>query len=247
MVHDMSLEPLEAEASQLLAPDRLFSRAEVLARPSPIPAVAGVYAWYFGDIPPSVPVDGCQVVDGSTLLYVGISPKKPGADGLKPSRQTIRTRVNYHYRGNAEGSTLRLTLGALLAADLGLQLRRVGSGTRLTFSAGEATLSNWMDKHARVCWIETPAPWVLEHYLIQKLVLPLNLDQNTRSGFRQELSAARGLQRTKARTLPVLPQQRAVAEERRRPVVLAADDLPDVKRIVVHGRHLDAVRPSPGI
>ena len=30
-------------------------------------------------------------------------------------------------RGNAEGSTLRLTLGCLLAGELGLQLRRVGT------------------------------------------------------------------------------------------------------------------------
>lgn len=202
----MSLGPLETEASQLLAPQRLFSRAEVLARSSPIPAVAGVYAWYFDEVPPRVPVDGCRVIEGHTLLYVGISQKKPNADGLKSSRQTIRTRVSYHYRGNAYGSTLRLTLGSLLGADLGLQLRRVGSGTRLTFSEGEETLSEWMNRHARVCWVETVTPWVLEHELIQQLVLPLNLDQNGHSGFRQELSAARGRQRTEARNLPVLPQ-----------------------------------------
>jgi hypothetical protein len=45
--------------------------------------------------------------------------------------------VRYHYRGNTAGSTLRLTLGCLL----GLELRRVGSGKRMTFGkAGEATL-----------------------------------------------------------------------------------------------------------
>jgi hypothetical protein len=27
--------------------DRVWSRAEVLGRPSPVPAVAGTYAWYF--------------------------------------------------------------------------------------------------------------------------------------------------------------------------------------------------------
>jgi hypothetical protein len=168
--------------------------------------VAGVYAWYFDKIPVGVPVAGCRSTDGHTLLYVGISPKKPGADGLKLSRQTVRRRVTYHYRGNAYGSTLRLTLGSLLADELDIQLRRVGSGTRLTFSAGEQALSEWMGQHARVCWVETATPWTLEHELIQELVLPLNLDQNAHSGFRQELSAIRGAQRTQARSLPMLPR-----------------------------------------
>ncbi|MER6923283.1 GIY-YIG nuclease family protein [Streptomyces spiralis] len=54
-------------------------------------------------------------------------------------------RGRYHYRGNAAGSTLRLTLGCLF----GLELRRVGSGTRLTFGrVGEARLSQWMAANA---------------------------------------------------------------------------------------------------
>ncbi|MEU1194017.1 GIY-YIG nuclease family protein [Streptomyces sp. NPDC005859] len=44
----------------------------------------------------------------------------------RTSTQNLRKRVRYHYRGNAAGSTLRLTLGCLL----GLDLRRVGSGKR---------------------------------------------------------------------------------------------------------------------
>ncbi len=46
-----------------------------------------------------------------------------------------------HYAGNAEGSTLRKTLGCLLADELGIELRRVGSGTRKTFVDGEHRLS----------------------------------------------------------------------------------------------------------
>jgi len=56
-----------------------------------------------------VPTDGCLTKDGHTLLYVGISPKNDS------SSENLRKRVNYHFRGNAEGSTLRLTLGTLLA------------------------------------------------------------------------------------------------------------------------------------
>jgi len=41
-----------------------------------------------------------------------------------------------HYAGSAEGSTLRKTLGPLLAGQLGIQLRRVGPGRRKTFADG---------------------------------------------------------------------------------------------------------------
>jgi hypothetical protein len=116
----------------------------------------------------------------------------------------LRTRIRYHFRGNAYGSTLRLTLGSLLAEELAIELRLVGSGTRLTFSSGEAQLSDWMRRHARVCWIEHPEPWILEHALITELALPLNLDQNAHSPFRKTLSAIRGAQRSRARSLPVV-------------------------------------------
>lgn len=35
------------EATALVSPDRLWSAQEVLARPSPVPATAGVYGWHF--------------------------------------------------------------------------------------------------------------------------------------------------------------------------------------------------------
>lgn len=190
---------------RLLQPPQIFTRTEVLNRPCPIPATAGVYAWYFTQVPPGVPTDRCHSLDGSHLLYVGISPKAPSRDGLK-SRQNLRTRVRYHFRGNAAGSTLRLTLGSLLAVQIGIGLRRVGSGQRLTFSSGEAELSQWMGDHARVCWAETATPWLLESRLIERLTLPLNLDQNKHSGFHEQLRVARADQRAVARELEVLPR-----------------------------------------
>ena len=59
----------------------------------------------------------------------------PGTGDLS-SQQTLRQRLRTHYAGNAEGSTLRKTLGCLLAEELGIQLRRVGSGNRKTFVGG---------------------------------------------------------------------------------------------------------------
>lgn len=165
---------------------RLFSRAEILAKPDIIPAARGVYAWFFCQNPKSVPVDGCYNRDGLTLLYVGISPKNAR------SRQNLRKRITYHYRGNAEGSTLRLTLGTLLANESDFPLRRVGSGRRMTFThLGEQWLDNWMTENAYVCWVEHPEPWLLEHDLLLGHSLPLNIQDNRHHPFCGTLSQIR--------------------------------------------------------
>ena len=167
--------------------------------------IPGVYSWYFKKIPPVVPITGCVEQEGKTLLYIGISPSAPPSNGKLPSRQSLWHRVRYHYRGNAEGSTLRLTLGCLLAADLGIELRRVGSGKRLTFGdTGEAKLSEWMGLNAFVALQVCDRPWELEAKLIRETCLPLNLDQNRHSTFHAELTALRKAAKQRARELPIL-------------------------------------------
>ena len=159
-------------------------------RPSPVPAVAGVYGWQF-ELPPHPDLDARR------LLYVGIAPRYMAN---RTSTQNLRKRVRYHYRGNAAGSTLRLTLGCLL----GLELRRVGSGKRMTFGkAGEATLSQWRADNARVCWVEQDEPWTSESQLISQLDLPLNLDQNRHNAFHSRLKELRSQARQRARELPI--------------------------------------------
>ena len=106
-----------------------------------------------------------SVFSGLTLLYVGISPKPPSSVGT-PSRQTLRRRLRYHFRGNAEGSTLRLSLGCLLSQSLGIELRRVGSGRRMTFGAGERALNDWLERSARVAWLACDEPWRVEEHMI---------------------------------------------------------------------------------
>jgi hypothetical protein len=72
-----------------------------------------------------------------------------------------------HFNGNAEGSTLRLTLGCLLSEALNIRLRRVGSGRQHTFTnPGEIALDSWMAKHARVAWTPVAEPWVVEQRLL---------------------------------------------------------------------------------
>jgi hypothetical protein len=176
--------------AELLDPGKLWQAADVLTRPSPIPAAPGVYGWHFEQAPdPGLPA--------GRLLYVGIAPRRMAT---RESTQNLRTRIRYHFRGNAEGSTLRLTLGCLL----GLELRRVGSGKRLTFGqSGERELTAWMADNARVCWLVHAEPWIAESELIAQLDLPLNLDQNRNNAFHRYLSDLRASARARARELPI--------------------------------------------
>ena len=180
------------------------TRAQVLTTPCPVPATPGVYGWWFRELPAEINTSGCAKKDGLTLLYTGISPSAPPTNGKSPSKQSIRTRIKTHYTGNAAGSTLRLTLGCLLSDRLGIELRLVGSGKRLTFVAGEKVLSEWMAENALVSWVLNPEPWVLEHQLISSLDVPLNLDANAHNSFFPTLKAARQSARDRARELPVV-------------------------------------------
>jgi hypothetical protein len=172
---DLSLDGV----APLMYPKHLYSASEILSHPCPVPNLPGVYAWYFDAPLPLIDMTGCHRVDDRALLYVGISPKAPSLRG-PTSRSTLRKRIRTHYRGNAEGSTLRRTLGCLLAWTLEIKLRRVGSGTRYTFTnRGEQVLDQWMDRHAFVTWVEAKVPWEIEKEMLSSgLNLPLNIDGN---------------------------------------------------------------------
>ena len=196
---------VSAEISGFLNPPRVYSRQQVLARPSPVPAAGGVYGWWFRRLPPLVDARDCDRRGELTLLYAGISPRQPPRNGRPSSQQTLRQRIWAHYAGNAEGSTLRKTLGCLLADELGIQLRRVGAGTRKTFAEGERALSAWMADNAFVSWVIREHPWELEDDLIAAVDLPLNLEGNSRNRFHQVLTQTRARCVAQASALPVLP------------------------------------------
>jgi hypothetical protein len=191
--------PISAELELWAQETCLYSRAEVLVKPSPVPSKQGIYAWYFREIPGQVPDKGCLTRDGLTLLYVGISPKGPS------SSQNLRKRIRYHYRGNAYGSTLRFTLGVLLESASGYPLRCVGTGNRMTFThQGEQWLDEWMERNAWVCWMEHQRPWEIEAELIGQLRLPLNIRDNGLHEFVPLLSSIRKAARTRAMDMPTV-------------------------------------------
>lgn len=188
------------DANDVLAvlrePERLHGRADVLGADDPVPRRAGVYGWYFSGLDGVVPLEGCREVAGRYLLYVGIAPSRAG------SGATLRSRIRQHLTNNASGSTLRRTLGSLLADRVGIQMRRVG--TRTHFAEGEAVLSEWMAEHARVCWVVTEEPWTMEPAVIAELNLPLNLQHNRDHPFADELVRRRADQKAQAKRLPVI-------------------------------------------
>lgn len=100
---------------------------------------------------------------------------------------------------------MRKTLGCLLCDELGIELRRVGSGNRMTFVAGERALSAWLAENAYVSWMVRDRPWELEEELIEALDVPLNLKGNSRNQFHPVLTEARARCVARARALPVLP------------------------------------------
>jgi hypothetical protein len=121
------VEPTQSSrhVQRLLHPEHLYKASEVMSHPCPVPCSPGVYAWYFDAPPPSINIEACHRIENCALLYVGISPKAPPPKGFVQSRSTLRKRIQTHYRGNAEGSTLRKTLGCLLSSRLHIELRRV--------------------------------------------------------------------------------------------------------------------------
>ncbi len=184
------------EFEAVLRPTKVWNREEALHNPSPVSPVSGIYAWYFREIPPFVPTDGCVTYQDLTMLYVGIAPSRT------KSKSNLRKWIRQHYGGNASGSTLRRTLGCLLADELGIELRRA-SEKRETFGNGEAVLSEWMGQNAFVVWQESPQPWLDESDLITTVLLPLNLEYNQTHPFYTRLSDIRKLAHSRAKELPI--------------------------------------------
>jgi hypothetical protein len=168
-------------------------------------------------VPPGVPIDSCVVRESATLLYIGISPKNDTTDG------TIRKRLQLHFEGNAESSTLRETLGCLLEAELGTALRRSQSGNK-TFGERESILSDWIVNNTMVAWVTTPRPWILEDHLLKRVSLPLNIEGNTSHPFSARLKELRKKAVLRGEGLDVVPRANSlflvscVSEKHHRPM-----------------------------
>ena len=198
----MGSRTLDRVRRDLQEPDTLHSLRDIQRNPDLLPDRGGIYAWYFDRDLRGVPKRGCHGITRRKLLYVGISPSRANSSG------TLRSRVRYHFTGNASGSTLRTTLACLKETCLGEGLRRYGPrGTIRLSRAGETKLTDWMTTHARVCWTVHPRPWELEKALIHSVFLPLNLQHNESHPFHPELTRIRRKAIERARRRPVLQRR----------------------------------------
>ena len=188
-------------------------RADILSGQMVLPQAPGVYAWCFAKPPPTIPCADCLFYEGCPMLYVGISPDSRSKPG---SRQGLRSRIRHHLCGNAEGSTLRRTLGVLLAQQSDFPLRRVGSGKRMTLThLGEQWLDQWLDENALLFWRTMDQPWLLEEEIIAKVSCPLNLRGNEAHPFNASLKGIRSAAIAAARDTPVASEGNQRSSNRR--------------------------------
>ena len=161
---------MSPSATRIIAP----SATTPLSHVRTAPLKKGVYTWWFEPGTLEVPEAAYSVFEGRELLYVGIAPRKPTSAG-KESASRLRGRLTTHATKDASRSTLRLSLGVLLADELdlslGLYAGRVNWGPE-----GELRLTQWVNQHAVVSWFVDDEPWVLEHELITGVPLALNVD-----------------------------------------------------------------------
>jgi hypothetical protein len=204
VVSDLSSKEISDLGEELVYSSRLYRWSELKNNPTLPPRSPGVYAWFFKRVPQGVPTDSCVVRNDATLLYVGISPKNDKTKG------TLQDRLWSHFEGIAEFSTLRTTLGCLLEDELGTILRRVDSGKTQTFVEKESALSGWMADNARIAWIETRKPWVLEDHLLKALSLPLNIQGNTNHLFCARLKELRKKAVRRAEELNIVQRRKTV-------------------------------------
>ena len=119
-------------------------------------------------------------VDDHHLLYIGAS--------IDP----LRRRVLTHLTGNSKGSSLRMTLGALLTEELLLDPIAGPSRGYYDFGHGEARLSEWIVRSTRIGFYPSDDPYDLERHILQSVPLPLNIDQRKKHRFSRYLLMLRG-------------------------------------------------------
>jgi hypothetical protein len=160
----------------LLTPNRLIAARDVLADRSLVPAVRGIYGWWFDEAPPSVPLEDTLVIGKHHLLYVGIAPRAPSKSGSE-SASTLNSRITKNHLGSRIGSsTLRRSLAWLMQDTLDLDIGRRGKKAVMS-REDERRLTTWMAEHAAISFMADDCAWELEDELVAsgKPALPLNL------------------------------------------------------------------------
>lgn len=175
----------------LLCPEKLIFPLEIQSEIEHRQVRHGVYAWWFDTALPLVPRDGCLRMGLFDMLYVGIAPPRRSGDRgrrLTPVKQRL---LQNHLRGSIRRSTLRQSLAAILAEQMGFEFWRDTSGKSRMRPEDEVKLTEWITTHAAVTFVHTDYPLGIEEALVRKgPPLPLNLSMSQHP-FRKTLSALR--------------------------------------------------------
>lgn len=166
----------------------------------PCPKSNGIYAWYFkNDIFEFPNQEKISVYKNYSILYIGIAPSRI------TSKSNLRKRIFNHLKGNAYSSTLRLSLGVLLADRSKFILRRIKNKKMFRFTdKGERFINDWLDENSLISWFEYSKPWEIEKHLINQLYLPLNIQGNINNPFKIDLLRLRKQAKQKAKILAII-------------------------------------------
>lgn len=172
-----------ADSMRAQAPATFPRDAKAAANP-------GLYSWWGDEEARRVLAAGLDVDALPPLLYVGQAGATKWPSG-KPSNATLRSRIGQqHIRGNARSSTFRLTISAILLAELDLQPAPGG----LLTPKSNRVVSGWIATHLQVAIVpfaDRDRLGVVEATVVARLDPPLNLDHCTSSAIRTRLSELR--------------------------------------------------------
>jgi len=188
-----ALDP-QAVAAALAAKPVSLDDALELEDAGGLPSTPGFYAWWIeeGTIG-GVPHHSHPLVSELGLLYVGISPKRPGSSGL------IRSRViDQHIRGNTSSSTFRFVLASLLLDELKLTPR--ATVKKIVLGRDDnGRLRQWQFDHLSLTWCKRERPWEVEDAVIALMQPPLNSAANETHPFYPRVNSARAAFRAAGR------------------------------------------------
>lgn len=181
---------LSPTAQALLNSTRFLKVSEINNSLDCVQVTHAVYGWWFDDDLPIAPRNDSRCINEKHLLYVGASPERTTMAKRKHIDFLGRRFLN-HCRGGVASSTLRYSVAALLQERMGFRVTRTRSGKPKMGREDELRLTNWMQEHATVSYVEHQRPWEIKYELISEgPALPLNIQKSTHP-FRNQLSQYR--------------------------------------------------------
>src|SRR5262245_49095678 len=182
----------EEVTEALLALDAVPFVVPAKAWPASLDGVAqpGLYAWWTDEAGAATLSRGLGHEIQPGRIYAGQTGATKWPSG-RTGKSTLRSRIgNNHLRGRIRGSTFRLTLASVLAAELSL----IPAGPKKLDRPSETALSGWIESHLSVAVHPFPDADALADPELQvpaSLVPALNLDGMPSTPARASLSELR--------------------------------------------------------